>query len=444
MFYYPALIIKTDNFFSNYDQLLKSQYFEKGRLEELQLAKLKKILFHAKNSIPIYTEMYKNIDLSSIKKISDISKLPFISKDLLKRNPKSFEYNKKELWKTKKTTGGSTGQPVTIVKNRAAFASELAATWRGYDWAGIHIGDSQARFWGVPFSDKDKLKAKLTDLVCNRLRLSAFSFTEDMLGSYVKKVNKFKPVYFYGYVSMLNEFGDYFIKNKLSVPFDLRAIITTSEVLHDSIKKKIEQVFKTKVYNEYGCGEIGSIAHECEYGNMHISSENMIVEIVSDNRNAMPGETGEVVVTELNNIAMPLLRYRLGDFGQLSDTTCRCGRSLPILNNIKGRAYDIIRLKNGKMFHGEFFMYIFEDAKRNDIGVDQFQVVQESDYKLLIKIVAGKSDKLKVEEFVSKKIREAMGAEMEIEFKTVGEIHREKSGKMRLIRSKESNLLQST
>ena len=442
-FYYPALLAKTSGFFKEYRILQKSQYFERDRLNEIQVNKLKRILYHAKNNIPVYAELYKDIEINDIKSISDLNRLPFVTKSMLKTNSSRFEYPRNGRWINKKTTGGSTGQPVTIIKNREAFASELAATWRGYRWANIQIGDRQARFWGVPFSKKGVLLTKTTDLLCNRMRLSAFSFTESSLRNYTDQIYKFKPDYFYGYVSMLNEYADYILRCRIAPPLCLKSIITTSEVLHDSIRFKLEKIFNTKVYNEYGCGEIGSVAHECEHGSMHVCAENMIVEIIIDEKQCKENKLGEIVITELNNKAMPLIRYKLGDFAQLSSTVCQCGRTLPVIKDIKGRAYDIIRLKNGKMFHGEFFMYIFEDAKKKNLGIGKFQVIQKSDNDLLIKIINESGYCSETEKFISNRIRNGMGEQMNVNFQNVNEIPREKSGKMRLICSLESANRQS-
>jgi len=219
---------------------------------------------------------------------------------------------------TKKTTGGSTGQAVTLLKSRQAMACEPAATWRGYSWAGISIGDKQARFFGGPISGANKIIASITDFICNRVQLSAFSYSQSEMKQYDRKISNFCPAYFYGYVSMIDEYARYIKKEgERKKIAGLKAIITTSEVLHNSQSTLIEDVFHTKIYNEYGRGEVGTIAHECECGNMHISAENMIVEVLDGDRLCVPGELGEIVVTELNNTFFPLIRYRLGDFGML-------------------------------------------------------------------------------------------------------------------------------
>jgi len=434
--YYPVIFLKTKGFFSVKSRLFETQYWEPEKIVELQLEKARKLLEYAKSNIPIYKEKLSGIEPNSILTIKDFNRLPLLDKETVKNKQLDFMSGKIPLLCTRKTTGGSTGQAVTILKSRAAMAFELAATWRGCSWAGIDIGDRQVRFWGVPFSGVGKFFAKATDIVCNRKRVSAFSFSTDSLEIYNKLIETFQPDYYYGYVSMLVEYARYVARNEIRIPskFNLKAIVVTSEVLHKSQKKLLEETFNVRVYNEYGCGEVGTIAHECEHGNMHISAENMIVEVLDGDRVCETEEPGEIVVTELNNNVFPLIRYRLGDFGALSGRICPCGRKLAIIDDVKGRSYDIIRSPDGKKFHGEFFMYIFEEAERRKYGVEKFQVKQSDLQTILVKIVpSDRYKREKLEQLVRTYVHDNIGEKIVVNFEQVKDISREYSGKMRLI-----------
>ncbi len=144
------------------------------------------------------------------------------------------------------------------------MAWELATTWRGYSWAGIEMGDRQARFWGVPLTERERLRAKLIDFIANRKRCSAFSFGREDMEKYTKRLLSFGPTYFYGYVSMLEAYANFFEQMGKRAPFDPKCIVTTSEVLTEYHRRLFERVFSKRVYNKYGCGELGSVAHECE------------------------------------------------------------------------------------------------------------------------------------------------------------------------------------
>ncbi|NOT55530.1 MAG: phenylacetate--CoA ligase family protein, partial [Deltaproteobacteria bacterium] len=355
-------------------------------LEILQARKLQTLLTYVTSEIPFYRDSLKNVSSESSFTLADLTAFPFVSKADLQTCPEKFRAERQQGRMSRKTTGGSTGQAVTIWKTADSIAQEAAANWRGFSWAGVEIGDRQGRFWGIPFDRRERWRAKLIDFVNNRKRCSAFSFSENDMEKYTHLLNRFKPDYFYGYVSMLAAYAEFLRGARVKLNFQLKAVIATSEVLTTYHRRLLQEVFNTRVYNEYGCGELGTIAHECEKGSLHVNTENMIVEIVNGVSPCGPNELGEVVVTELNNLAMPLVRYRLGDFAKFSPQPCPCGRNLPIIKEVAGRAYDMVYDSGGKIFHGEFFMYIFEEVKKKRLGVKAFQVVQKDFDHFIIKI----------------------------------------------------------
>lgn len=429
--YYPVTIVRGEYPGRILNQLYKSQYAGSHEILKQQESSLLALLHHAKES----TIYYRDKIPSDIHSVSHLGKIPLLDKESIRKNPLHFISSRFCGLKRSKTTGGSTGAPVTIVKNNFGMAKELAATWRGYHWAGVNIGDKQARFWGVPMDKKARLRAKLIDLVTNRVRLSAFSFSEKNMEGYVELIKRERPKYFYGYVSMIKQFAQYVDKQKLGKVFNLTCVITTSEVLTPADRQYISTVFDCPVYNEYGCGEIGTIAHECSHGKLHISAENMIVEILDNNGNASPeGESGEIVVTDLTNYSMPLIRYRMKDFGSLSHEKCACGIDLPILANIYGREYDIVQNAAGDKFHGEFFLYMVEDAKKSGIIVDGFQLEQTAVDQLLIRIVCTPENFLSFQDFIIPRIKREFDENARVTFENPTEIPREKSGKLRVIK----------
>jgi len=415
--------------------LKHSQFLPSSQIELLQKNKLSLILINAVTNIPFYINAFQGKNINNL----TINDFPFVTKNDVRKKPSDF-LSKNKMRVFKKTTGGSTGETLTVYKDASAFSNALAATWRGYEWAGVFIGNKQARFWGIPITYHGKIKMRLTDLIARRQRYSAFSFNEINLRNYTNQLICFKPDYFYGYVSMLNQYAEYILKNEISFPHIMKSIITTAEVLTKDIKVKIENAFGVKVFNEYGCGEFGTIAHECEYGNLHVNDENMLIEIYDGDRKCNYNEVGEIVVTELNNFAMPLIKYRLGDYASINKKKCECGRELKIIKNLYGRAYDMIKNKNGKLFHGEFFMYVFEEAKRKGLGITAFQVVQKDDDLFTIKIVPDIGYSKKSEQYILQYFKDNYSENVVLQFEKVSEIKRAISGKMRLIIGKNDSM----
>jgi len=429
LFYYPATALKGERVRK---YLQKYQEFEKlsqNGVADYQLCHFNNLVGHAKNHSDFYAKSLKNA--SSIKCLSELSELPYVTKETLKYNASEIQTNAHKWPVSYKTTGGSTGQAVTIAKNVDALARERAATWRGYSWAGVDIGDPQARFWGVPLQSISGFKYRAIDLIANRKRYSAFSINDESLYSYFQSINKFKPAYLYGYASFIHEFSQFLKKKDLKLCDSVKAIITTSEVLTDNMRKDIESVTSLRVYNEYGCGEVGSIAHECEHGSLHVMSDNLIVEI-----DAPKGEPGEIIVTDLFNYAMPLIRYRLGDFATLSNSECQCGRPFPIIEKVHGRAYDLLLRRDETKMHPEIAMYIFEEFKYKYNAVDQFQLIQQTSSQITINLVVNQSyNKILHEDYFTSEFNKVFNGKMSYIFNYTNNIAREKSGKLRLIKS---------
>jgi phenylacetate-CoA ligase len=234
---------------------------------------------------------------------------------------------------------------------------------------------------------------------------------------------------------MLTAFAEYVERRGLpGHSLGLKAIVTTSEVLSDPQRQLLERAFHAPVQVEYGCGEVGPIAYECTQGSLHLLTTELLVEILRpDGSAAQVGETGEVVLTDLNNLAMPLLRYRISDFAVLGEP-CGCGRALPTLARIWGREYDFVGTPDGKRYHGEFFMYLMEDLRTSGCHVRAFQVDQTAPDALTVRLVV---DALSVDS-TRASVERAFAArlpQMTATIEFVPRIERAASGKMRIIRN---------
>ena len=430
--FWPVVTLRGEAVFKRLNELEASQWDDPKAIAALQTEKLSRLLDHCRASVPFYQAESRSVSIGGDSR-AVLAQLPCLTKHDLIHSNAQLQSSRSHGRVTVKTTGGSTGQAVTVRKSRLATTFELAANWRGFRWAGIDIGHRQGRFWGVPASPRGRLRARAIDWVANRRRYSAFQFSRDDLGGYLAALRQFQPHYLYGYASMLRTLAEFLLDTHQSFPADLRAVVSTSEPLTAPDRRLFQQAFAAPVFNEYGCGELGTIAHECEKGHLHINAENLLVEIVGPDGPVAPGVPGEVVVTELNNLVMPLVRYRLGDFAALSHEACPCGRTLPTLHDVFGRSYDMIRNREGQQFHGEFFMYIFEDARQNNLGIDAFQVVQTDYDHVIVKVVPTDGYNARSEAFVRERIRAGLGPAVDVSFDRVTEIRRENSGKMRLV-----------
>lgn len=429
--YYPATMMKGEPVFLLERKYRENQFMSRKDLRSYQLKHLIKVVTFAYKNSKFYRNLYdaNGFSPNNLVELSDIKRIPLIDKKVLIDNYSIMSVPSFSLIASRKTTGGSTGQPVQLLKNPMALARERAATARGYSWAGISSGDPQLRLWGVPHGERDACKSGIIDFVANRKRISAFDLTDDNMFSYYKKALRFKPKFVYGYVSAINEFANFIKRKGLEGIPSIESIVTTSEILTSTVRSNIEKVFNVKVYNEYGCGEVGSIAHECEAGRMHVMADNLILE-----DDAETGDLGELVVTDLFNFSLPLIRYRLGDFATLSDNFCVCGRTLPLMDSLHGRAYDILDMPDGRKVHPESAIYIFEDIQRKVNAFEQFQVIQSSLIDIVINIIPSSGYSSSVRQMILKGVYKNLHKDMRVTINIVDFIPREPSGKMRVVK----------
>ena len=421
--------------FASLRELETLQWRSADELARRQSAALAETLRRASQQVPYYRRTWgKTVDLPAEAAREALATLPFLTKRELQEAADELLSERRPRRVTSKTTGGSTGQAVTLLKDRHATAREMAASWLGYGWFGVRIGDRAVRFWGQPFTRRRRLRFAAADFAMHRIRFSAFAFDTADLRAYWERCRRFRPDYLYGYVSMLDAFASHLIEVGIDGrQLGLKLVVTTAEVLSDPQRARLHRAFGCPVQNEYGCGEVGPIAYECPRGALHLMSDHLLVELLGNgDRPAAPGESGEVVVTDLANRAMPLVRYRLGDFAVAGTAPCLCGRGFPTLQRIWGRAYDFVETGDGRRFHGEFFMYLFEELRQQGRGIPQFQVVQEGPADLAIALLSPTEPSAELLSHLRGRIERHLGP-MRVAVTRVDRIERARSGKMAVI-----------
>jgi len=351
----------------------------------------------------------------------------------------SSNYKKRDL--IPNSTGGSTGVNLNFFSDGKNSGYVNAIALRNDRWAGLEIGDKNAVLWGSPFdiSRANNLKSKIYHKIFRTLFLSSYFLSEEDMFTYARKLLQYKPKILRGYPSPLYHFAKFLEENGIK-GINPKSIISSAEVLYDYQRELIESVFQCRVFNRYGCREFSAIAQECsQHLGMHINSEHVYVECLKgDGEPAALGETGELVITDLDNYGMPFIRYMIGDIGVLCDRKCNCGRVLPILEKIDGRAFDIVVGTNGRAVGGTFWTLLLRTAIE---GIKQFQVVQESVGEINIEVVPDESFEEGQIDTLINKIREYLGEDMKVNFQIVDKIPPSKSGKSRFVISKVAHSL---
>lgn len=417
-----------------YELLKTTECYAPRQVRELQEIRLRQLIRHVYLHVPYYSELMQANDLTpeDVLTIEDLQKLPFLTKASLRENLyfDLFADNHRKPDMLKIATSGSTGEPLVHYADRRQLEMRWASTFRSGEWTGWRFGDRQARLWHqtLGMSKSQVFKEYLDAFFMRRLFIPAYEMNEDSLQQLIEKLRRFKPVLIDGYAESFNFLAHYARNHGIS-GLQPKAIMTSAQIMPPQVREVIEREFKTSVFDKYGSREFSGIAYECDqHQGHHIVAESYIVEILKDGRPARPGELGEVVITDLNNYAVPLIRYRIGDLAVAidPDEACSCGRGLPRIGRIEGRSQAIIFCANRTWLPGTFFAHFFKDY---DFAVRQYQVVQREENAIELKIVPESGFSATVQDEIVAHLHRYMGEAMDIRVELVDQIPMLRTGK---------------
>ena len=420
--------LRGENIKEKLKELEQTQFYSRDELKNYQEEKIRVLLQTSKETVPYFREVIKD---SSPDKMRSI---PILTKEIIRKNTKrmfSQEIPKRNF--IRYSSSGTTGEPIVLFLERRAVGYYHAAQWRGFSWYGIRPGTRGIKIWGVPISLKSKIIEELKDRITNRIRISAFDIEETKVKKIWGKLLKYQAEYLYGYASALYLFACLLEENNLKgKDLGLKLAVSTAEVLYEFQREKLKKIFNCPVANEYGTCEAGIIAFECPRGSMHITAENVYLEIINESKIAQePDCEGRIVVTSLRNFGFPLIRYDIEDFGALSERECTCRIRLPLLQRINGRTSDFVLTNSGKKIHSEFFSYLNRELLSRGYALKEFKIVQKEINELNVYLLKEEEANKKAVVFISDMIKKHIDPSMSVAFDFVEKIDSEKSGKKR-------------
>ncbi|WP_287366791.1 phenylacetate--CoA ligase family protein [Thauera sp.] len=414
-----------------------SQWLPRERILDLQLTRLKALLQDVAGHVPYYRDLFARtgFDPAAVRSLADLQALPFLTKAEIRAHSDALRADDAKGL-VRFNTGGSSGEPLIFYIGTERVTHDVAAKWRATRWWDVDIGDREIVVWGSPIELGTQDRVRLVrDALMRTELLPAFEMSDDKVDGFVARIRERRPKMLFGYPSAISHIA---LRAELrGVRLDdlgIKVVFCTSERLYDHQRETISRLFGCPVANGYGGRDAGFIAHECPSGNMHITAEDIVVEIIDEAGRVLPaGLSGEIVVTHLATRDYPFIRYRTGDIGTLSDEACPCGRGLPILKDIQGRSTDFVVAEDGTVLHGLSLIYILRDIP----AVRAFKIVQEtrSHTRALVVPESGAStegmDRIVIEGF-----RRRLGAGVEVSVEFVDSIPAEKSGKFRYVVSR--------
>lgn len=414
----------------------QSQWWSAQHLREHQLERLRALLRHAQDHVPYYRRLFARtgFDPAALAGIECLRRLPVLTKQQMRDHGDTF---RSEVARplARSNTGGSSGEPLVFYVGKERVTHDVAAKWRATRWWDVDIGDREIVVWGSPIELKaqDRLR-RLRDLVLGTTLLPAFDMPAPRLDKYLARIRRQRPAMVFGYPSALCMIARHAQARRVRLDdLGVRVAFVTSERLYDDQRALIARAFGCPVANGYGGRDAGFIAHECPAGGMHITAEDVIVEILdAQGRPLPPGQAGQIVVTHLATRDFPFIRYATGDIGAIGEGPCPCGRTLPLLTHIEGRSTDFLHAQDGTVMHGLALIYILRDLPQ----VRAFKIIQESIEQTRVMVVAIPALGGALRATIESGIKARLGAGVRVVIDEVSAIAPEASGKFRYVVSK--------
>jgi phenylacetate-CoA ligase len=324
-----------------------------SQAREWQNEKLRSLIPLAAIRVPYYRERWKHIDWKSISCAEDLRLLPLLERQIIREDSGAFVVeglNVRKLWIER--TSGTTGTALRVYWPK----SKLPVFWAVMEVmvrnvAGVAQAIPRAMMGGRPVvpATADHPPYWRYNRRWHQLYLSNYHVSRQTAAKYAEAMRHYGSEWITGYGSSIAALAASALEADAE-KLQMRSVIVSGDTLLPGMRAAIEEFFQCRCFDQYGQCEGVCMAMECRQGRMHVVPWVGIVEILRpDGSPCPPGEVGEIIATGLLNDAMPLIRYRLGDYAAwAADQTCTCGNPQPILDTIAGRLDDFIITPGGR------------------------------------------------------------------------------------------------
>ncbi|MFW3364856.1 phenylacetate--CoA ligase family protein [Aerococcus viridans] len=400
---------------------------KKLKYQELELNEF--LAYTVENS-EFYKELYKNIDLSKINKVTDLKKLPVTDKEMIRSNIDTITTIPKSK-AVEGHTGGTTGKSLVVLYTQDDMMKRMAMLDHFKSRVGFeHLEMRRASFSGkhiVPPKQNKKIFWRY-NLACKQMIYSSFHLTEENMKYYVESLNKFQPKALDGFFMSMVDIANYIERHKIQLTFSPLAIFPTSETLTQTGRELLERVFKCKVYDQYASSEGAPFVTECENQNLHMELSTGVFEHIDDS-------SDEILVTSFSTHGTPLIRYKIGDSMDfnLKNTYCSCGNHSPSVESIQGRKLDFLYTSEGLKIYSVNVANLFKNLPNSLIRAQAIQN-EKDEIEFLLEVDKEKYKK-EYDDLLTNEFAHKFGSKTNIIIKHVDQIPREASGKFRMIKN---------
>jgi phenylacetate-CoA ligase len=414
---------------------LASQYWPVEKQAAQQLERVRPLLIHAGAQVPFYRDLFRKLgfDPRGVRSLADLQALPVLTRQTIQAQGKRMLAEDAEASGIGEGfTGGSSGIPMLFWYNAAFYEHAEAAAWMSDMAAGRRYGTRTAYLWGAPMdmTPYNGWRGLARRWLRNERYFDTHFTSDGLLRRYHAELGAINPGVVVGFAAALDDLAQYLEREGLCADYPRLAVIPSGEVLEPAMRATLERVFPAPVFNRYGSREVGLMAYECDHHmGMHLNLSNVYFECVGDDIYHAPGE---LIITQLHNYAMPLIRYQVDDLAVLDPRTCTCGRPAPMIAQVSGRRMPSFVAANGDLVEAYHLIRYVRRAP----GVLEFQLIEEAVGRLrLLLMTTPDFDEASLARARSD-IADQMGASCELIVERVTQIPRPPSGKAQMLLTK--------
>ena len=450
----------------SFKALIKSEHVPPEIVKKNQLERLKELVRFLDAFVPFYQKRFKDIGFApgDLKSFDDLKNIPPLSRgevidyhkemvdirvkdsislaDARKGDPGtpiSFSLFKQHRL-VRNTSSGSTGAPTIFYEDGSRTALNWVHEQRLKYWYGIKPCDKEARLvrLSVDYNAMNRT-IRMRKALWNQLLLPGTNLGDPDYDVIVQGLLSFRPKVLWGFPSALAGVAAYVNRNSIDL-CDYKPVVAIGWAgpVYDHEEDEIKRAFGCEVSNNYGAREVGHVAGRCPHGTFHINQENVFVEVTPRDEIDVKHEVGELLATTLDLSPMPFLRYRMGDIGKVSDSDCKCGRTLQELSGFMGRTGEIFISKDGRMISPNFWCRFFFTNNYSN-AIRRFQVIYKTDKNLKIIIEKDINFTQDTEESIRAGVKNNFSTDTNLGIEYVDKIKPEISGKYKMVVN-ESNL----
>jgi phenylacetate-CoA ligase len=415
-------------------ELDQSQWLSAEERAEQDIDALRSLLSYAGRNVPYYKEAFRaaRFDPRGVTSRKDLLELPLLTREIIRERYDDLVDPAHRGKNLKKGTSGSTGTPLKFEYSVDSECWRQAVKMRGYGWAGYRPGLKTFYYWASVSAAKPNLKIRVDRALRREVFIDSMRQDEASRRAALDAFRRMRPEIVVCYTQSCAQFARWILDRRLRDWPDVRVICGAEGVL-PADRAVLARAFGPDIFETYGSRETMLIGAECEaHAGMHLSEENLFVEISKGGQPALPGEAGDVVITDLHNYGMPMIRYVNGDVAIFAgDERCSCGRGLRRLERVDGRRADTMRDREGNVVPGIVFHVLFSDARQEIVS--QFQAIQREDGAVRLKVVRGRDFTEDAFESVKRRFGDYLrGLPFSVEFHDAIEPHY-RSGKLKTI-----------